>query len=122
VKYFNGPLALFNSHGFAREDVFSLERGVRGDYAGGESLFIFAYEDPERAEAAFKRAEEFFAAAPDHEVTRSPEGERFHMQDSKGGFFRLERIEGFVLIAGGPEPSGDAAPLLVEARTRVTGR
>jgi len=121
VRYFNGPLALYNSHSFAREDVFSLEQGVRGDYAGGESLFIFAYEAPGGAEAAFKRAEEFFATAPDHAVDRGPGEDYFRMQDSREGFFQLKHVRDFILVVKQLEPSEAPAPLLLEAQARIEG-
>jgi len=119
VRYFNGPLALFNSHSFARDDVFSLERGVRGDYAGGESLFVFAYEAPGAAAAAFKRAEEFFASAPDHAVDLGPEEGSFRMQDPRKDFFQLKRVRGFILVVKQLEPADALAPLLLEAQARI---
>ncbi len=122
VRYFNGPLALFNSHSFAREDVFSLDQGVRGDYTGGESLFIFAYETPEGAEAAFRGAEEFFASAPDHAVDRGPGEDCFRMQGPREGFFQLKRVQDFILVLKELGPSESPSPLLVEAQARIDGK
>jgi hypothetical protein len=43
IKYFKGPLALYNSYPFFHNDVFAFSAGVKGEYDRGYSLFIFEY-------------------------------------------------------------------------------
>ena len=68
VKYFMGPLALFNSHRFAAENLFAPERGVRGDYGMGDSVFLFRYATPETARVVFQRIQDYYATEPDPHV------------------------------------------------------
>jgi hypothetical protein len=68
VKYFMGPLALFNSHRFAAENLFAPERGVRGDYGEGDSVFIFRYATPGTAQDIFKKVKSFYSLNPDPNI------------------------------------------------------
>lgn len=74
VKYFQGPLALFNSYRFFTDEVPSLHEGIRGDYAGGYSLFIFSHSGEQPVEEIFARLRDQFERDPRYaEFTRSGE-------------------------------------------------
>ncbi|MFZ2053567.1 MAG: DUF6599 family protein [Candidatus Aminicenantales bacterium] len=60
IKYFKGPLALYNSYPFFREDVFAFQAGVKGEYAPGYSLYIFEYPDVPSARLRFEEAAKSF--------------------------------------------------------------
>lgn len=122
VKYFNGPLALFNSHSFAQEDIFSLEQGVRGDYVDGGSLFIFAYEAPEQARAAFLRAEKYFTADPAYSLKEGPGEGLILLEGPRKSFFQAQNVQTFILVSKLPEPSEVPAPFLIQATERIKGR
>ncbi len=121
LKYFKGPLALYNSHSFAQEDIFSLQRGVRCDYADGGSLFIFVYEDPEGSRAAHLRAEQYFAAAPAYSLRESQEDGMLRLAGSRGGFFRVQLVQSFILVAMRSEDSENPAPFFLQALQRIEG-
>jgi len=74
VKYFRGPLALFNSHRFAAEDVFSPRSGVRGDYRNGDSLFIFEYSSDHEAQRIFGKAQKRLDPGPDSRILLERKG------------------------------------------------
>ena len=60
IKYFKGPLALYNSHPFFRNDVFAFSAGVNGEYDRGYSLFIFEYLDGPSAQRKLSEAGKSF--------------------------------------------------------------
>ncbi|MFA9455106.1 MAG: DUF6599 family protein [Candidatus Aminicenantaceae bacterium] len=122
VKYFKGPLALFNSHSFAQEDIFSLEQGVRGDYADGGSLFIFAYEAAEKARAAFLRAEKYFTADPAYSLKEGPGEGLILLEGPRESFFQAQNVQTFILVSKLPESSELPAPFLTQAKERIEGR
>lgn len=56
IKFFKGPLALYNSYPFFRTDVFAFSAGVKGEYAQGYELYIFEYPDGPSARLGIARA------------------------------------------------------------------
>jgi len=111
VKYFKGPLALFNSHSFAQEDIFSLEQGIRGDYVDGGSLFIFAYEAPEQARAAFLRAEKYFTANPAYSLKEGPGEGLILLEGPRKSFFQAQNVQTFILVSKHPSNGADQKAL-----------
>jgi hypothetical protein len=64
LKFFKGPLALYNSYPFSRTDLFAFQTGIRGDYASGVSLFLFEYGAEEAARGQFSEAQSRFSSEP----------------------------------------------------------
>jgi hypothetical protein len=60
-----GPIALYNSYPFFREDVFAFKRGIGGRYEKGGSLYIIvialAGDGSRTADALLARAEKRLA-------------------------------------------------------------
>jgi hypothetical protein len=52
-KYFVGFLGLRNSHPFFSLNIMGYEEGVKGDYAGGFSLFLFRFEGEKESQKAY---------------------------------------------------------------------
>ena len=54
IKYFRGFLGLRNSHPFFNLTVAGFAEGVKGDYAGDFSLFLFRFEEQQAARSTLK--------------------------------------------------------------------
>lgn len=119
VKFFKGPLALYNSHRFVPEDVFRLKVGARGDYTDGSSLFIFEYQDPDKAQEVFQKAQDFFASNVDFRVGTDAGERYFFVQDPKDSFFTVRRISGYILILKNQDSYNLESFLFLEAEERI---
>lgn len=54
LKYFTGFLGLRNSHPFFLWNITGFEHGIKGDYFGGFSFFLFRFEEEEEARKGFQ--------------------------------------------------------------------
>jgi hypothetical protein len=79
IKYFRGPLALYNSYAFFRNDVFAFSAGVKGEYASGYSLYIFEYPDVLSAQGRFSEVGKSFE-----------QSERYREFTEKRGVYQLK--------------------------------
>jgi hypothetical protein len=57
LKYFTGILGLRNSHPHFNLNVAGYEQGIKGDYSGGFSLFLFRFGDDDQCQEGFDRME-----------------------------------------------------------------
>ncbi len=53
-KYFTGYLGLRNSHPFFSLNIAGFEQGIKGDYSGEFSFFLFRFEGEEEARKGFQ--------------------------------------------------------------------
>ena len=53
-KYFTGILGLRNSHPFFNLNVVGFEQGIKGDYSGGFSLFLFRFGGEDESRSGFE--------------------------------------------------------------------
>jgi hypothetical protein len=71
LKYFTGYLGLRNSHPFFSLNISGYEEGVKGDYSGNFSMFLFRYRNPNESQKEYskikdqkdRRGRNFFAMA-----------------------------------------------------------
>lgn len=122
IKYFKGHLALFNNYPFLQEDVFSLTRGVRGNYAQGFSLFILEYPAEQvcrkiyqEAAQSFKHSDryrDFDMAGKQNFVVSAPEGERL----------AVEYYRNYILIVFGDLSSEDKNNVLDRFKAKIESR
>lgn len=54
LKYFTGFLGLRNSHPFFQWNITGFEQGIKGDYSGGFSFFLFRFEGEEESRKGFQ--------------------------------------------------------------------
>jgi hypothetical protein len=118
-KHFKGPLGLFNSYRFSRENIFAVESGARGDYAGGRSLLVFAYSDPDRANGILHTAREAFSASSEFNLLAKEPGNEIHMQDVRGTVFHVKQIREYLLVSMQFESAAPASELMRELEARV---
>jgi len=83
VKYFRGPLGLYNSYPFFTTDAFGLKRGAKADYLTGESLFLFEYPDERSCRQRLESVKDEFLRSDRYSGYRE-EGDIFHVNDGQG--------------------------------------
>jgi len=54
LKYFTGFLGLRSSHPFFQWNIAGFEQGIKGDYSGGFSFFLFRFEREEGSRRGFQ--------------------------------------------------------------------
>jgi len=54
LKYFTGILGLRNSHPFFNLDIAGFEQGIKGDYSGGFSFFLFRFRGKNESQRALE--------------------------------------------------------------------
>jgi hypothetical protein len=100
IKYFMGPLALYNSYPFHRKDIFAFSAGVKGEYVRGYSLYIFEYPDGASARRRFAEAGRSFEQS-DRYAGFAEEPGFFRAEDDKGGHvFAAARGRHILLLVG----------------------
>ncbi len=117
-KYFRGPLSLFNSYRFIRDNIFAVVDGAGGDYEGGRSLLVFAYPSPERASEVLRKARRALPASSGFHLLEDESGNEFRMQDSKGGTMHVKQVRGYLLVSLQFE-SASSSELMRELEARV---
>ena len=98
LKFFKGPLALYNSYPFSRKDLFAFQIGIRGDYANGVSLFLLKYGAEDTARARFSEAPSRFSSEPRYRNIQW-DGVRLCAQDDKGKTVLAGRSGRYIAIA-----------------------
>ena len=100
LRFFKGPLALYNSYPFFREDVFAFQSGIKGEYANGSTLFLFEYSTDKAAGRRFSEARSRFSAEPKYRNIQW-DGELLVVQDEKGRAIYARLSGRFILIVLG---------------------
>jgi hypothetical protein len=118
LKFFKGPIALYNSYPFFREDVFAFERGIGAQYRTGASLYLFEYPDGRTAQARFEEAWAKFSAEPRYKNVRR-EGEGLSARDSRERRLLAARTKSYIIIALGDGDGRAAQELLAWAWKRL---
>lgn len=117
LKFFKGPIALFNSYPFFREDVFAFEKGVGARYGTG-SLYIFGYPDEKTAQARFEEARSRFAAEPRYRDVLW-EGDRLTARDNRGRRLLAAPAKSYIIIAVGDDNGRAPEEILAVALKRL---
>ncbi|NOR15952.1 MAG: hypothetical protein GQ544_09620 [Candidatus Aminicenantes bacterium] len=121
LKYFEGMLSLYNSQPFAQEDIFNLKEGVRIDYTGGFSLFLFQYSDAEGAGAAMKRSRAFFESSSRYSDYVSLAPHRFRVTDNKERPLVVDAFENYITVVMSMADLNQAQEYLAEIQARIKG-
>jgi hypothetical protein len=121
IRFFKGPLALYNSYPFFREDVLAFQSGIKGEYANGCSLFLFEYGAHEAADRRFIEARRKASAEPKYRNIEW-DGELLKAQDERGRTI-LAKVSGryIVLVLAGSPPE-TAERLLARAEKRLAAK
>jgi hypothetical protein len=121
LKFLKGPLALFNSYPFFREDVFAFRSGIKAEYGNDCTLFLFEYGAHEQAGGRFSEARRKFSAEPKYRNVES-DGERIKAQDERGRTI-LARVSGrYIVLVLGESPQQKAETLLAQAEKSLAAQ
>jgi hypothetical protein len=107
IKYFKGPLALYNSYPFFRTDVFAFSAGAKAEYDSGYSLYIFEYPDAQSARCRYSEAGKSFAR-DDKYRDFSDESGIYRLKDDRDTPIFVATEEGYVMILVGLEDEARA--------------
>jgi hypothetical protein len=105
LKYFRGPLGLYNVYPFFSGDVFAFRAGVKGDYDAGYSLFVFEYAADSDAAEKYAQSRDRFARSPRYE-NFADGGDLFSISDSQQQSIVVFRIERHIVLVLGEKIRG----------------
>ena len=121
IRFFKGPLALYNSYPFFREDVFAFQAGIMGEYANGCSLFLFEYDAEESAGRRFSEARRKFSAEPKYRNIQW-DGELLNAKDDRGRTILARRSGRHIVLLLGENNPETAETLLTRVEKRLTAQ
>jgi len=112
IKYFKGPLSLYNDYPFFQNDVFAFSAGVKGGYDGGYSLYIFEYPDGQKARLRFDAAGKGFEQSERYKDFT--ERQRvYRLKDEKDNRIFAAVKGRFILVLIGHEAGLDAGKIFL---------
>ena len=117
VKYFRGPLGLFQSYPFTTTDAFGIRAGVKGDYSAGYSFYVIEYETPERLLERFAAVAKSLQEDPKFKNFRMAAKNTAFLEDRQGRCLGLRAVGRWILIVLGPISAESAASLLDDYET-----
>lgn len=121
VKYFKGPLALYNSYPFFREDAFAFQEGIKVDYKTGCSLFFLKYPSEEAAKTRFSGVRRKFAAEPRYREVQW-DGKRLSARDNRERAILAGQLGKYIVIVLGENDRKSAEDLLVRVDKRLAAK
>jgi hypothetical protein len=121
LKFFKGPLALYNSYPFFKQDAFVFQTGIKGDYETGCSLFLLEYAAEEAASRRFSEVRRKFSAEPKYGSIQW-DGERLSAQDDRGRTILARRLGRYIVIVLGDDNRKTAEELMVRAEKRLAAK
>jgi hypothetical protein len=119
IKYFKGNLGLYNSYPFFTQDVFRLEKGIKGEYRAGYSLFIISYKDSEENQKIFNNVKKSFRESPRYKGFKSVDERIFRVRDGKGRLAFVSHLKKHFLIAIGPISPTQATKLFSDIQENI---
>ncbi len=116
IKYFSGPLALYNSYPFFRNDVFAFSAGVKGEYAAGYSLYIFEYPDAPSAQHRFSEVGKSFTQSKKYKEFAEKRGVYQLKDDMDNRIFATASGKFIFLLLGGEDEASAGKIFLLLAQ------
>lgn len=118
VKFFKGPLGLYNSYPFFTADVFAFEKGAKGDYEPGYSLFLLEYPEEHVSRQKYAAAKKNFQQSQKYR-NFADSGEIFKVADQKGKLIYGSRTGRYLMIILGQENFEDAENIFCRLEQRL---
>lgn len=122
IKYFKGPLGLYNSYLFFTQNVFILNKGIKGKYRKGHSVFIIEYRSDDEGQKRFRELKESFIESPRYKNFQPVNKSIFLMEDSKGKSIFISPFEKYILIIIGTIHQTQAKKILGYIQGSIRGR
>lgn len=115
VRYFMGYLGFMNNYPSLGKEAFRFEKGVRGDYSSGASLFILSYPNEETLRQGFPAIAQALKSDLRTREFRPGEGLSFDLTDDRGKLLSLQAAGDLLLICLEDQASAGNARALFEA-------
>lgn len=115
IVYMKGGQALFNTHEFAKGNIFGLQEGVTAEL-GDDRVFLFAYSSDDEAKEWLGKAWEKLSTEEGYQDVATRDGE-FSAVDSEGSQLRATAADRYILLAVG----GNSTATLETLLDRVSG-
>lgn len=112
LKYFRGPLGVYNSYAFFAEDVFGVKEAVKSDYnkeRDGYSLYLFLYGGLEASRVRFAAVEKAFRQSDRYTGFAALGESRFRARDARGQAVMVLASGSFILASVGADD-----PMVIE--------
>lgn len=111
LKYFKGPLGLFNIHRFFERTVIEFDAGVFGPYRDGRRMFIFEYSG-DKSGPAFSAWKSGFRDDSSYRDFQMRDERTFSVRSASGDLIAARKGNRFVAIALGVPTCAEAAAWL----------
>jgi len=121
LKFFKGPLALYNSYPFFKKDVFAFQAGIKADYTNGCALFLFEYAARQTAGSRFSEARQKFSAEPKYGNIQW-DGKMLRAHDEKGMTILARLLGRYIVLVLGESPREKAEALSARAAKRLAAQ
>jgi hypothetical protein len=115
VRYMRGNLALFNTHEFAKGNIFGVQEGLTAQI-GDEVVFLFAYKSENEAKEWLVKAWNRLSEEKRYREVTAENG-RFSAVDESGLHIEATTMDRFILLAMGDQPAETTAALELLRRT-----
>lgn len=119
IKYFEGNLGLYNSYSFFARDIFSLKKGIKGDYEGGYSVYFIQSRDGEVRQKRFDEIKRDFEGSPRYKNLKSLEKELFVVEDRKSKRIFISCFKDSILIVIGVIPPHQAKEIFSSIQENI---
>jgi hypothetical protein len=103
LKYFRGPLGVYNSYAFFTEDVFGVKEAAKADYNNGYSLYLFLYGSRDESRMRFASVEKAFQHSGRYTGFSAMGESGFLVRDVKGRTIMALASGPFILASVGAD-------------------
>jgi hypothetical protein len=111
LRYFKGYLGFMNSYPSLDSGAFTVEEGVKGDFASGASLFVLRHPSQTEAARCYQAVEVAVKSDPRAKEFASPGPFFFYAFDDQGKRLNVRASGDVLLVCLEGRTSDEAAPL-----------
>jgi hypothetical protein len=108
-----------NSYPFANTDIFKIQEGIKGTFAGGYDIYILEYKDAESSHGAFDSAKkEFKASMKYRNVTTGQDS--LELEDESGILLMIQPYHSYILVVLGNQSPKQATQIIKNLKITIS--
>ncbi len=111
IKYYRGPLGLFNCYAFSERDVFNTKEGIRASYETGYDLYIIQYTEPKDSLKTYQEAKTSLQNNPRYNHFMAGNN-MLHFRDRKNTGISIRPYKNYILIVVGASSHSSAEEVM----------
>lgn len=119
LKYFRGPLGLYNSYAFFSRNIFAFAEGVKADSKSGYSLFILKYGAEPEGRSKWPEIQTAFRESRKYADFKDYPDTLFSVTDDKGKRVLVSLLHEYLLMAVGLEDLSVFESLRLEIQAKA---